>query len=58
MKHYRLRVEIDIVAEDREHAEALSRILTSLLRQRSWIREVVPDGFEERTTVAPQNETP
>jgi site-specific recombinase len=57
MKHYRLQVEIDIVAEDREHAETLSRILSSLLRQRNWIREVVPGGIEERTTTGPQDGT-
>lgn len=54
MKHYRLRVEIDIVAEDREHAETHSRILYSLLQQRSWIREVLPDGIEERLPLNPQ----
>jgi len=48
MKHDRLRVEIDIVAQDREHAEALTRILHALIKRRSWIQEVLPDGMEER----------
>jgi hypothetical protein len=55
MKYYRLRVEIDLVAEDREHAETLSRILYSLLQQRSWIKEVLPNGIEERIPLNPQN---
>ncbi|WP_437185256.1 hypothetical protein SH668x_002355 [Planctomicrobium sp. SH668] len=51
MKHDRLRIEIDIVAQDREHAEALSRILYALIERRSWIKVILPDGMQERQPI-------
>ena len=48
MKHYRIRIEVDIKARHREQAESRARCLYGDLEQRPWIVEVLPDGIEER----------
>jgi hypothetical protein len=53
MKHYRIRVEVDITARHIEHAERLARLLCSDLEQRPCVRDVLPDGIEERQPVTP-----
>lgn len=48
MRYYRISIEVDITARDSEHAERRARLLYSDVEQRPWVREVLPDGIEER----------
>jgi hypothetical protein len=52
MKHYRISIDVDIEARDREHAERRARCLYSDLAQRPWIVQVLPNGIEERIPIA------
>ena len=52
MKHYRIRIDIDIEATNREQAERRATCLYSDLEQRPWIVEVLPNGIEERIPIA------
>lgn len=48
MRYYRISIEVDITARDNEHAERRARLLYSDLERRPWVRDVLPDGIEER----------
>ena len=48
MRQFRIRIEVDITAHDREHAERRAGLLYSDLEHRPWVRAVLPDGIEER----------
>jgi hypothetical protein len=58
MKHYRVSIDVDIEARNREQAEKRARCLYSDLEQRPWIVEVLPNGIEERIPIAPQPPLP
>lgn len=51
MKHYRISIDVDIKARNREEAESRAGCLYSDLEQRSWIVEVLPNGIEERIPI-------
>lgn len=53
MKHYRISVEIDITAQDGQQAERRAFLLFSDLEQRPWVREVLPNGIQERRPINP-----
>lgn len=53
MKHFRISIEIDITAKDSEQAERRSLLLVSDLEQRPWVREVLPNGIQERRPINP-----
>jgi hypothetical protein len=50
MKPFRIRIEVDITASDREQAERRARLLYSDLEHghRPWVVAILPDGIEER----------
>lgn len=50
MKAFRIRIEVDIEARDREQAERRAGLLYSDLEygRRPWVRAILPDGIEER----------
>ena len=52
MKHYRIRIDIDLEAKSREQAERRAACLYSDLEQRPWIVEVSANGIEERIPIA------
>jgi hypothetical protein len=52
MKHFRISIDIDIKAKDREQAELRAQCLYSDVGQRTWITEVLPNGIEERVVIA------
>ena len=54
MKHYRISIDVDIEARDRDGAERRTGCLYSDLEQRPWIVEVLPNGIEERIPIAAQ----
>jgi hypothetical protein len=58
MKHYRISIDVDVEARDREHAKRRAGCLYSDLEQRPWIVEVLPNGIEERTPIASQPPLP
>ncbi|MCZ2341347.1 MAG: hypothetical protein LC104_06065 [Bacteroidales bacterium] len=58
MKPYRIRIEVDIKATDREHAEKRMNLLCDDLEDRPWVVAVLPDGLEERIPVQRRKETP
>jgi hypothetical protein len=51
MKHFRISIDVDIKAKDREHAEQRAHCLCSDFN-RIWIVEVLPNGIEERIPIA------
>ncbi|WP_165063999.1 hypothetical protein [Paludisphaera rhizosphaerae] len=53
MKHYRISIDVDIKATDREHAESRANLLYEdiWLCRPGWIEEVLPNGIEERITL-------
>jgi hypothetical protein len=51
VKHYRIRIDIDIEAGSRERAERRAACLYSDLERRPWIVEVLPNGIEERIPI-------
>lgn len=50
MKPFRVRIEVDITARDREEAERRAALLYSDLEheRRPWVKAALPDGIEER----------
>ncbi len=50
MKHFRIIIEIDITAADRGQAERRANLLYADLesQNRPWLKEVLPNGIEER----------
>ena len=58
MRPYRLRIEVDIRASDRDHAERLMHLLCSDLEHRSFVREVLANGLEERIPINHRKEQP
>jgi hypothetical protein len=52
MKHYRIRIDIDLEARGRVQAERRAGCLYSDLEQRPWVVEVLPNGIEERIPIA------
>lgn len=58
MKHYRIRIEVDISARDREHAERRLSLLCSDTERRSWVTAALPDGIEERIAINPRKDIP
>lgn len=57
MRYYRVSIEVDITARDNEQAERLARLLCSDLEQRPWVRDVLPDGIEERQPLNPRKDS-
>lgn len=53
MKHYRISVDIDITAKDEQQAERRSLLLFADIEQRPWVREILPNGMEERRPTTP-----
>jgi hypothetical protein len=53
MKHFRISIDIEIEAKDREHADLRARCFYSDVGQRPWIVDVLPNGIEERITITP-----
>ena len=53
MKPYRIRIEVDIIARDREEAERRAGLLYSDLEygRRPWVAAILPDGIEERRPI-------
>ena len=60
MKHFRIRIEVDITAHDREQAEDRAGLLCRDLEyeRRPWVRAVLPDGIEERQPINSKGERP
>lgn len=48
MRYFRVNIEVDIKAHDREVAERRAQLLYSDLGRHPWIVEVLPNGIEER----------
>lgn len=48
MRCYRVSIEVDINGRDNNHAERRASLLYSDLEKRPWVRDVLPDGIEER----------
>lgn len=57
MRHYRISIDVDIVARDRKQAERRANMLYSDLAQRRWVREVLPNGIEERQPLNPRKDS-
>jgi hypothetical protein len=53
MKPYRITIQVDITARDREHAGRRAMLLYSDLEHRPWVDDVLPDGIEERQWMRP-----
>jgi hypothetical protein len=53
MKPFRIRIEVDIEARDREEAERRAGLLYSDLEyaRRPWLVAILPDGIEERRPI-------
>jgi hypothetical protein len=53
MKPFRIRIEVDITARDREQAERRAGLLYSDLEyaRRPWVLAGLPDGIEERRPI-------
>ncbi|WP_437186763.1 hypothetical protein SH668x_000118 [Planctomicrobium sp. SH668] len=59
MKHYRLNIEVDILARDQDHALRRMLLLCSdLHRYRTWVKDTRPDTLNERNPLEPRKETP
>jgi hypothetical protein len=58
MKPFRIRIEVDIKARDREQAESRASLLYSDLEyaKRPWVLEVLANGIEERQWINPKGE--
>jgi hypothetical protein len=58
MRVFRIRIEVDITARDREQADRRARLLYSDLEhnRRPWVQAVLPDGIEERQTIIPNRQ--
>lgn len=54
-KPYRVRFEVDIVARDLDEALRRSLLVYSDIEaaRRPWVKEVLPDGIEERAWLKP-----
>jgi len=57
-KPYRIRIEVDITAADREQAERRMSLVCSDIEKRPWVVAVLPDGIEERIPVPKRKESP
>ena len=53
-----MRIEVDIEATDREHAEKRMNLLCGDIEGRTWVTAVLPDGIEERIRMRPGKDTP
>ncbi|WP_437193961.1 hypothetical protein [Planctomicrobium sp. SH527] len=53
MKHFRISVDIDITSQDGEQAERRAFLLFSDLEQRPWVKEILPNGIQERRPLTP-----
>lgn len=55
LKPYRVRVEVDIVARDAEQARQRAQLIYSDITAagRPWVKDVLPDGIEERAWLTP-----
>lgn len=53
MKHFRISIEIDITAADRGQAERRANLIYSDLENQSrpWLKEILPNGIEERQPI-------
>jgi len=53
MQPFRIRIEVEIEARDREQAERRAGLLYSDLEDghRPWVLAVLPDGIEERRPI-------
>lgn len=53
MKPFRIRIEVDITARNREQARRRAGLLYSDLEdgRRPWVVEVLPNGIEERLPI-------
>lgn len=58
MKPYRIRIEIDISARSRDHAEKRMGLLCGDIERRPWVTAALPDGIEERIAINPRKEMP
>ena len=48
LRHFRLSIDVDVLAPDRPAAEDLVTAICGLLDGRWWITEVLPNSIEER----------
>ena len=50
MKHYRISIDVDIEARDKQEARRRANLIYSGIEQarRPWIVEVLPNGMQER----------
>lgn len=57
-KTFRIRMEVEITAQDRKQAEQRAALLYSDLEheRRPWVLDVLPDGIEERQSLTPKGE--
>jgi hypothetical protein len=58
MKHFRISIEIDITARNREHAERRLSLLCSDIERHSWVTAALLDGIEERIAINPRKDIP
>ena len=58
MKPFRIRIEVDIKARNREQAESRAQLLYSDLEHanRPWVLDVLANGIEERQWINPKGE--
>jgi len=58
MKHYRISIDVDISAKDRQQAKRRADLLYSGIEcgQRPWIVEVLPNGIQERIPLTRKGE--
>jgi hypothetical protein len=56
MLHYRISIDVDIKAKDRDQAERRAGLLDSDLEaaHRPWLVEILPNGIEERIPLKPR----
>lgn len=58
IKHYRLGIEVDIVARDPDQALRRMLLLCTDIQHRSWVTDTLPDSLNERLSIQPRKDTP
>ena len=58
MKSFLVSIDIDILAQDREHAAQRAWLLCHDLEERHWVQATRPGGLYEHEVNQPGKETP